>query len=354
MTVLVTGASGYVGSRLVPRLLADGHRVRVLVRDEARVRTRPWVEDVEVVVGDVRDARAVTSALGACDTAVYLVHAMEVAGADFVAAEVRGARTFADAASLVGVGHVVYLGALADETDPRLSAHLASRVDTGRRLADGGPPTTELRASLVLGAGSAPFELVRFSARSSPVVARPSWTRHRCQPIAIADLLEVLATTVSDRPSRQHRVVEVAGPETCEYGELIHRLRAVEGRVALPTLDVPGVLPEVAALAATVTTPIPAGLVAPLVASLAHDTVVTGRHETWLGAIGIDTAMRAALDGVGAGATMAGDPSWVGRPGDLASMVGWWATRVPAGIRQGPQLATLATRMARSALGGQR
>lgn len=171
MRVLVTGATGYVGSRVVPRLVADGHDVVVLTRDRARAHARPWADDVTVAEGDVTDAKAATAALAGVDTALYLVHGL-VTGADFAAVEARGARTFADSASLVGVEHVIYLGGLADDSDPRLSRHLASRLETGRLLADGGPPTTELRASIVLGAGSSSFELIRFTARSAPVLPR--------------------------------------------------------------------------------------------------------------------------------------------------------------------------------------
>ena len=203
----------------------------------------------------------------------------------------------------------------------------------------------------MLGSGSSSFELIRFAARSAPILARPAWARHRCQPIAVADLLEVMAETVADGPQGQHHVVEVGGAETLEYAELVHRLRAVEGHVRLPTLDVPGLPPPVAGLAATLLTPIPAGLVAPLVESLAHDTVVVpGRYDDHLGAIGVDAAMRAAIDEVGIAGQMLGDPAWVDVPADLPGVLAWWATRLPAGILQGPQLAAMAAHMARAAV----
>ena len=350
MHVLVTGATGYVGSRVVPRLLDDGHDVTVLTRDRTRALARPWHDRVDIVEGDVADGKAVTAALLGVDTALYLVHGLGGA-VDFAATEAKAARTFADNAALAGAGHVVYLGGLADDTDPGLSRHLASRVETGRLLADGGPPTTELRASIVLGTGSSSFELIRFAARSAPILARPGWARHRCQPIAVADLVEVMAEVVVDGAQGQHHVVEVGGPETLEYVELVHRLRAVEGHVRLPTLDVPGLPPPVAGLAATLLTPLPAGLVAPLVESLAHDTVVVpGRYEDRVGTIGVDAAMRAAIDEVGIAGRMLGDPAWVDVPADLPGVLAWWATRLPAGILQGPQLAAMATHMARAAV----
>lgn len=353
MHVLVTGATGYVGSRVVPRLLADGHHVRVLTRDKDRAAIRPWADQVEVAEGDVTDGRAVTDALLGVDTALYLVHGM-AGPVDFPAVEAKAARTFADNASLAGVDHVVYLGGLADDTDPTLSRHLASRLETGRLLADGGPPTTELRASIVLGTGSSSFELIRFAARSAPVLARPTWSRRWCQPIAVADLLDVISDAVTAGPRGQHHVVEVAGPDTVEYADLVQRFRLADGHAPLPVVDVPGVLPQVAALAATLLTPIPAGLVAPLVESLAHDTVVDGAHDQAVGTTSLDDAMRAAIDEVGAAARMAGDPDWVDVRTDLPAVLAWWATRVPAGVLQGPQLAALAAQMARAAVADRR
>ncbi len=135
-----------------------------------------------------------------------------------------------------------------------------------------------------------------------------------------------------------------------EYADLVHRFRDVEGWMRIPTVDVFGVPAAMAGLAATVLTPQPAGVVAPLVESLAHDTVVGGRHPARVGTTGVDAAMRAAIDDVGVAGTMAGDPDWVDAPSDLPGVLAWWATRVPAGVLQGPQLAAMAAGMARTAL----
>ena len=323
MRIFVAGATGYVGSRLVPRLVAGGHEVVVLTRDADRVARRPWGEQVEVVVGDASDARAVTGGMFGVDVAVHLVHAMEASVPDFRAAERTTARTIAAAAELAGVGHIVYLGGLAPAgvEEDALSPHLASRVETGRILADAGPPTTELRASLVLGAGSASFELVRFVAQAPfPVVVHPSWARGQCQPIAIPDLLDILVAVIDDGPGARHRILEVGGPEIGTYHDLVDVARDLLGGVPSVSAPVPTVISPVLTgqLLATLT-PIDPGTVAPLIASLVHDSIVTGAdgHEVAIAPTSVVDAMAMGLARTGEYAAMAGDPDWVGATLDL-------------------------------------
>ncbi len=321
MRILVAGATGFVGSRLVPRLLAGDHDVVVLTRDRARAAARPWGDRVTVVEGEATDARAVTDACFDADAVVYLVHAMDEQVADFVASERRAATTMAQAATLAGVDHVVYLGGLADE-DADLSPHLRSRIETGRILADAGVPVTEVRASIVLGAGSASYELIRFASQAPvPVLLHPSWATGRCQPIALPDLLDVLTEVLEDGPHGRHRIIEVGGPETGAYRDLVDVMRRVRGlgpNVTGPVLAPPPVL---TGTLVSQLTPIDPGTVAPLVASLAHDSVVSDRHEARTMPTGVADALAAAAAEQGEYASMAGDPDWVGANLDVGLVV---------------------------------
>lgn len=335
MRILVAGATGYVGSRLVPRLLAHDHDLVVLTRDTARAEARPWADEVEVVEGAADNARDVTAAMDDVDTVVHLVHAMETGVADFVKAERRSARAVATAAELTGVEHIVYLGGLTpdargavgaggpegasgpDESDgAALSPHLDSRAATGRRLAAHSVPVTELRASIVLGAGSASYELIRFVASTPfPLVLHPDWATGRCQPIAIPDLLDLLVAAVEEGPSEQHRIVEVGGPEVGRYHDLVVLLRELCGGVPTVTAPVPTLVSPVLTgqLVATLT-PIDPATVAPLVASLAHDSVVDPEHghEVAVMETGVEDALSACLAGDAEFASMPGDLDWVG------------------------------------------
>ena len=170
----MTGATGYVGARLIPRLLDGGHAVRVLVRDPRRVEGRPWAGAVEVVRGDVLDPGSLGAALAGVDAAYYLVHAMGAA-AGFEARDLAGARNFGRAARDAGVGRIVYLGGLGDPRSGELSPHLASRQETGAALREAGVPVTELRAAVIVGSGSLSFEIVRYLAERVPVMLCPRW-----------------------------------------------------------------------------------------------------------------------------------------------------------------------------------
>ena len=177
---LVTGATGYVGGRLVPRLLEAGRPVRVMVRDPARLQGRPWSGSVEVARGDVREPASLPAALAGIDTAYYLVHGM-ADSAGFAAGDVAAARAFGEAARAAGVRRIVYLGGLGDPSAP-LSDHLRSRQETGEALRAGGVPVTELRAAVIVGSGSISFEMIRWLAERIPVMICPRWVQQRIQP----------------------------------------------------------------------------------------------------------------------------------------------------------------------------
>jgi len=275
--VLVLGASGYVGGRLVPELVRTDHRVRCLTRSANSLRGVPWVDDVEVREGDLLDASSLGSAFDDVDTVVYLVHSLDEDG-DFEDTERRAATNTRSAAAAAGVRRVVYLSGLGEAAD--LSPHLASRHAVGEELAAGSVEVIELRAAVVLGAGSASFEMLRSLTEVLPVMFAPRWLdRTMVQPIAIADVLTYLLAAV-DAPPREgershHAVVQVGGPDAMTYRGLIDAYCEVAGLPRRRILSTPLVPIFVSARWVSLVTPLPASLSRRLVESLEHDVIVT-------------------------------------------------------------------------------
>ena len=269
--VLVTGATGYIGGRLTPRLLRDGHAVRVLARSRTRVEARPWASDVEIAVGDVLEPSTLAPALQGVDCAYYLVHSM-AGGHGFRETDVRAARAFAEAARDAGVGRIIYLGGLGDPS-ARLSEHLRSRQETGDALREAGVPVTEFRAAVIVGTGSISFEMVRYLVERLPVMVCPRWIYSRVQPIAVSDLLDYLVAAL-DRPASVGRVVEIGGRDVTTYGGMMLGYARARGlnRVLLP---VPVLTPRLSSYWVHLVTPIPAGIGGPLIDGLRNDVVVT-------------------------------------------------------------------------------
>jgi uncharacterized protein YbjT (DUF2867 family) len=296
--LLVTGATGYVGGRLVPRLLADGHHVRCLVRDPRRL-TAPWRDRVEVVTGSVEDEGAVLRAADGTQAAYYLVHAMEHRISGLLEREVRAAASFREGCEAGGVRRIVYLGGLVEEEDlARTSPHLYARQQAGQTLREGRVPVTELRAGIVLGAGSASFRLLR-AAAASPFAVRAPMTRSRTQPIAEADLLELLVAVLED-PRVAWQVLDIGGPDVLSYGELVARVRAARGASPAVTIPVPYLPPEIAATGASLLSRLDPTLVLPLLRSAEEDALVwdTRVRELYpdLATTSVDDAIAAALD----------------------------------------------------------
>lgn len=297
MDLLVTGATGYVGGHLVPRLLAEGHTVRCFVRDAERL-TAPWRDRVRIITGVVEDESAVLRAADGADAAYYLVHGLEYRVSGLLEREVTAAASFREGVTAGGVRRVIYLGGLVDEADlARTSPHLYARQQAGQTLRDGPVPVTELRAGIVLGGGSSSFALLR-TAAASPVTVRAPMTRSVTQPIAEADLLDLLVAVLDD-PRVAWQILEVGGPDVLTYGELVARVREVTGSFPALSIPVPYLPPEIAAAGATVLSRLDPTLVLPLLRSAEEDAVVRDDRARQLypdlARTSVDDAIAAAL-----------------------------------------------------------
>ena len=265
---LITGATGYVGGRLAPRLLAQGDAVRCLVRDPAKLRDVPWARDAEVVRGDLLDEDAVRRACVGVDVVYFLVHSL--VDRDFAAIDRRAATIVAQAARDCGVRRIVYLGGL--HPDGPLSAHLASRREVGEILLASGVPTAVLQAAVVLGSGSASFEMLRYLTERLPVMVTPRWVGTRIQPIAIRDVLRYLIAAAR-LPEDVNRTFDIGGPEVLTYREMMSRYAAVAELPARRVLPVPVLTPRLSAHWVNLVTPVPRAIAAPLIDSLVHEVV---------------------------------------------------------------------------------
>ena len=271
--VLVTGATGYIGGRLVPVLLEAGHGVRCLVRTPSKLGGVAWADDVTVVQGDIGDESAVREAMEGCDAAYFLVHSMG-GDDDFAARDRDHARVFAAAAAATPtMERIVYLGGLGDDDD-ELSPHLASRHEVGRVLAAGRVPVTELRAAVIIGSGSASFEMLRNLVEVLPVMVTPRWVDTRVQPIAIRDILHALSTAI-ERDDAIGRVIQVGGPDVMTYRDMMQTYADVAGLRRRWIVPVPVLSPGLSSLWVGLVTPLPTDLAAPLVESLVNEVIVT-------------------------------------------------------------------------------
>lgn len=298
--VVVAGASGYIGGRLVGELLAAGYRVRCLVRSPAKLAAAPWArsggedggaEEVEIVAGDVTGP--LEGVFDGVDAAYYLIHSIG-AEPDWVERDRRAAANFRDAAAAAGVRRLVYLGGLGDEasgsgvsgsgageaaaaTDAggrrRLSPHLASRHEVGEVLADGPVPVTELRAAVIIGSGSASFEMLRYLVEVLPVMVTPKWVETRCQPIAVRDVLRYLVDVLRE-PRTAGRVLEIGGRDVLSYREMMAIYAEEAGLRRRRLIPVPVLSPSLSSWWVGLVTPLPRSLARPLVDSLVNEVVV--------------------------------------------------------------------------------
>jgi uncharacterized protein YbjT (DUF2867 family) len=268
---VVTGATGYIGSRLVPQLLDAGLTVRAMARNPDKLADAPWRDDVEVVRGDLTEADSLTDAFDGADVVYYLVHSMGTSK-DFVAEEAQSARNVVSAAQKAGVRRLVYLSGLHPE-GVKLSRHLSSRAEVGEILIDSGIETVVLQAGIVIGSGSASFEMIRHLTDRLPAMTTPKWVHNKIQPIAIGDVLDYLArAATADVP--KSRTWDVGGPDVMEYGDAMQGYAAVAGLRRRLIVVLPLLTPSIASWWVGLVTPIPSGLARPLVESLECDAVM--------------------------------------------------------------------------------
>lgn len=337
-TVFVTGATGYIGGRLAPRLVERGYRVRCLARSAAKLRARPWVaafnDQVEIVEGDAGEEAALAAAMRGCIAAYYLVHSMDAAGQEYRQRDRALAEHFGRAAARAGVERIIYLGGLG-ETGAGLSEHLSSRREvevalrTGASSVEGSSavPVTVLRAAMIIGSGSASFEILRYLVERLPIMITPRWVSTQSQPIAVRDVLHYLLAAI-ETPATSGRTLDIGGPEVCTYLEIMREMASalrLRKRLVIP---VPVLTPRLSSLWIHLVTPLNASIARPLAEGLKNRVVCRDAqaqelmpHASDRPPLTIRQAMDAALVRLHAGdvetawsdaGVMHGDPSWAG------------------------------------------
>tara|TARA_S200000501_G_scaffold371047_1_gene413357 strand:+ start:7390 stop:8847 length:1458 start_codon:yes stop_codon:yes gene_type:complete len=275
--IAVTGSTGYVGGRLVPRLLESGYRVRCVTRSKESLANRSWSNQVDIVEADLQNKDQTLTALADADRAFYLVHSM-TAQRNFAEAEENMASVFAEAANQSNLKQIVYLGGLGEDNLEK-SLHLQSRHNVGKILAAGQTPVSELRAAVIIGSGSASFEMLRSLVEVLPVMVVPRWvTKTQCQPISIGDVLENLLHVLnSDEPV--NHILEIGGPEVVTYREMMHAYTKVAGLRRRVILPVPVLTPRLSSHWVNLVSPLPFTLARALIDSLTTDVIVQGDYE---------------------------------------------------------------------------
>ena len=267
---LVTGATGYIGGRLIPLLLQTGYRVRVLVRNAERIAAHPWGKNVEVVQGDALNQAALDAALRDVDVAYYLLHSL-MSENDFHSEEQQMAKLFADTAKKNDVKRIVYLGGIS-HAENDLSEHMSARIKTGQILIQSEVPTIELRAGVVIGSGSASFEMLRYLTERLPVMITPKWLNNRIQPIAVRDVLRYLVGAAAIDPTTSG-TFDIGGPDIFSYREMMIAYADAAGLSKRVIIPVPVLTPRLSSGWVGLVTPVPYRLARRLVESLKHEVV---------------------------------------------------------------------------------
>ncbi|MEM8996034.1 MAG: SDR family oxidoreductase [Acidobacteriota bacterium] len=322
--IFITGATGYVGGRLVPRLLEEGYSVRCLVRSPRKLQARPWSEDprVEIVKGDATDVDSLRRALGGCTTAFYLIHSMISAGEEYADRDRQLAECFARAGRDVGLERVLYLGGLG-ETGEGLSEHLASRREVEAALASTGIDVTVLRAAMIIGSGSASFEILRYLVERLPMMVTPKWVKTECQPISIRNVLDYLVGCLG-APETAGRTLDIGGSEVMTYLDMMHIMAEERGLTRRIILPVPVLTPGLSSRWIHFVTPLSKEIARPLAEGLRNRVVMRNDDIETLVPIplmGIRESIQLALERTASrdvltswsdAGTMPGDPDWAG------------------------------------------
>jgi uncharacterized protein YbjT (DUF2867 family) len=269
--VLVTGANGYIASRLIPRLLERGVRVRALARNVERLAGRDWLSRVEAMQGDTTQPDGLEAALEGVHTAYYLIHSM-ASGRGYIQIERKAASRFAEAAESAGVQHIIYLGGLADPQDEHIAPHMRSRIETGEVLRNGKVPVTEFRAGVIVGAGSISFEMIRFLTECFPLMPGPTWLNNKVQPVAAANVIDYL-TAALERPQARGGIYQMGGPELMHYSDTMLRYAEIRG-LKRKLITLPGIPIAFMARFVDWLTPVPYSIAIPLVGGLQSDSIV--------------------------------------------------------------------------------
>lgn len=323
-TILLTGATGYIGGRLAKRLLAAGYTVRCVVRSRRKLEARAWAREpgVEIVEADIADVDGVAAAMRGCDAAYYLIHSMEAAGAKYAEHDRMLASHFAEAAGRAELPRIIYLGGLG-ELGEGLSEHLSSRREVEQVLAAGSTPVTVLRAAMIIGSGSASFEILRYLVERLPVMITPRWVRTESQPIAIRNVLHYLVACL-DTPETIGQTLDIGGPDVMTYRELMQVMAAELGLSKRIILPVPLLTPRLSSLWIHLVTPVSYKLARPLGEGLRNRVVCRDDRAAQLmpqKLLGVREAISVALEQARTSeietvwtdaGVMQGDPDWAG------------------------------------------
>ncbi|PLX84327.1 MAG: DUF2867 domain-containing protein [Desulfuromonas sp.] len=276
--VLVAGATGYIGARLIPRLLEQGYRVRALARAPAKLRQRPWAghPNLEIAVADLFDRDGLLAACQGCWAAYYLVHSMDSSSSDFARSDRIAARNMVVCAEQAGLDRLIYLGGLGEDS-PWLSEHLRSRAEVAEILGDGHVPVTIFRAAMIIGSGSASFEILRYLVERLPVMLTPRWVDTECQPIGVRNVLHYLVACL-DNDQTVGQIYDIGQQDVLTYRQLMELFAEEAGLRKRLIIPVPVLTPRLSSYWIHLVTPVPATLARPLAEGLRNRVVCADRR----------------------------------------------------------------------------